>query len=106
VKDAVLSAMKSDQAQCTSVVSWGKLDSISQMAPMTSLTSGEMVKQQICLIGKLEDAIRQHERASAEKQLLKKNVKTKEEENKKLKSELIDNSLKLENKTTDTCSYK
>ena len=66
---------------------------------MTPLTNSEVVKQQTCLIGKLEDAIRQHERACIEKQLLEENVTTKEEENRKLKSEL--DSLK-QNKTTDT----
>ena len=57
------------------------------------------MKQQTSLIGKLEDAIRQHERACIKKQLLEENMKTKEEENKKLKNEL--DSLK-QNKTTDT----
>ena len=62
------------------------------------LTSGEVVKQQFSLIGKLEDAIRQHERACVEKQQLEENMKIMEEENKKLKDEL--DSLK-QNKTTE-----
>ena len=99
VKGTVLSAMRkevSDQAQCMSVVSQG---GNSQVASVTPLTSGELVKQQTCLIGKLADAIRQHERACVEKRILEENVTTKEEENRKLKSEL--HSLK-QNKTTDT----
>ena len=85
VKGAVLSAMRkeaSDQAQCMSVVTWGEN---SQVASVTPLTSGEVVKQQICLIGKLEDTIRQHERACVQKHILEENVTTKEEENRKLK---------------------
>ena len=87
VKDAVLSAMKkelTEQAQSMSMVVWGHN---SQVAPVT-LTSGEMVKKQTSVVGKLEDAIRQHERACAEKNILEENIKIKEEENKKLKSEL------------------
>jgi NADPH-dependent 7-cyano-7-deazaguanine reductase QueF-like protein len=105
VKDAVLSAMRkelSDQAaQCmsTSVVSWGRNSQMATGRTPLVLTSGEVVKQQTSLIGKLEDAIRQHERACVEKRVLKGNVKTKEEENKRLKNEL--DSLK-QNKTTDT----
>ena len=68
-----------------SVVSWGEN---SQVASVTPLTSVEVVKQQTCLIGKLEDAIRQHERACVEKCILEENVTTKEEENRKLRNEL------------------
>ena len=90
VRDALLSKMKKERAEqaakvstCMSMVVVGE----TQVAPITP-TRGEIVKQQTSLFGRLEDAIRQHERACAEKKLLEDSVKTKEEENKKLKNEL------------------
>ena len=96
VKDAVLLAMRQELlAKCMSVVSCGKS---SQVVSVTPLTSAEVVNQQTSLVGKLEEAIRKHERACVEKQQLEKNMKIMEEENKKLKDEL--DKLK-QNKITD-----
>ena len=106
IKDALLSAMKkevtmvTEQAKgstsCMAVVTWGQN---SQLTPLTQLTSGEVVKQQTSHFGKLEDAVRQHERACSEKKVLEESIKTKEEENRRLKKEL--DSLK-QNQTTDS----
>ena len=51
-------------------------------------TSGESVKHHNSLLGRLEDAIRQHERACSEKMALEKSVEAKERENQTLKAEL------------------
>ena len=57
------------------------------------------MKYQTSLFGKLEDSIRQHEHACAEKKLLEESLKSKEEENERLKYEL--EHLKLIHQITD-----
>ena len=102
MKDAVLSRMrerieKADDSTCMSGVVALRQQKF-QLAPITP-TSGELVKQQTSLFGKLEDSIRQHAQSCAEKRILEESMKTKVEENEKLKNEL--DSLK-QNQTTDT----
>ena len=103
MRDKLLSVIKkelTEQVECTSVVAMGHN---SQVVPgvTTPLTSGEIVKYQASLFGKLEDSIRQHEHACAEKKLLEERMKSKEEENERLKIEL--ERLKL-SQTTDTAT--
>ena len=50
--------------------------------------SKRCITQQECLFGRLEDSIRQHERACAEKRQLEEDLKSKSEEMEKLKHEL------------------
>ena len=54
-------------------------------------TIGEIMKQHTCVAGKTEDAIRQHERACAEKAALEETIQAKEKENEILKAELKKN---------------
>ena len=85
-----------EHGTCTSVVAMGQN---SQASLGTPLTSGEVMKYQTSLFGKLEDSIRQHEHACAEKELLEESLKSKEEENERLKYEL--EHLKLIHQKTD-----
>ena len=104
VRDKLLLAIKKElieQAECTSVIAMGQNSQLVAAQPGTPLTSGEIVKYQASLFGKLEDAIRQHEHACAEKKLLEERMKSKEEENERLKIEL--ENLKL-NQTADTAT--
>ena len=95
MRDALLSAMKKELTQqikattcaCMTIVTVEQ-GSQAQLAPVTQLTSGEVVKQHTSLFGKLEDAIRQHEHACAEKESLECSLNSKGEENESLKNEL------------------
>ena len=86
--------------QCTSVA-MGQNSQLVAARPVTPLTSGDIMKYQTSLFGKLEDSIRQHEHACAEKKVLEERMKSKEEENEKLKIEL--EHLKL-NRTAESNS--
>ena len=91
VRDKLLSVIKkelTEQAECTSVVAMGHNSQSVTTQPGIPLISEEIVKYQAFLFGKLEDSIRQYEHACAEKKLLEERMKSKEEENEGLKTEL------------------
>ena len=106
-KGSLLSAMKKECSDsCRSVVPFATDSQFSD-----PITSGEVIKLQTSLFGRLEDAIRQHERACAEKMMLEESIKSKEEENMRMKNKLdslknhtiTDSAINLENiRTTES----
>ena len=87
VKDKLILSMKGELSTCMSIIAVGKDSQMIHDQTRVS-TNGEIVKQQTFLFEKLENAIRQQKHAYAEKKVLEENIKSKEEENKKLKNEL------------------
>lgn len=87
VKDKLILAMKREVSTCMFIIAVGK-DSQMIHDQTHVITNGEIVKQQTFLFEKLESAIRQKEHAYAEKTVLEESIKSKEEENKRLKYEL------------------
>ena len=76
---------RKEPTDCTSLVS---VHNSSQTTPSTFSTAEELTVPINSVYGRLENAVRQHERACTEKAALKEELRSKEEENKKLKYEL------------------
>ena len=89
VKGSLLVPLKEEVSktsqECQSVVPFHVRHSAQSMA---LITNDEMVRQQTSFFGRLEDAIRKHERVCSEKAQLEENIKVKEQENWELKAEL------------------
>ena len=92
MKDSLLLPLKEEVSktiqECQSVVPFHARSAQS----LALITNEEMTRQQTSFFGRLEDAIRKHERVCNEKAQLEENIKVKEQENEELKAEL--NSLK------------
>ena len=88
VKGSLLVPLKEEVSktsqECQSVVPFRARSAES----LALITNDEMVRQQTSFFGRLEDAIRKHERVCSEKAQLEENIKLKEQENEDLKAEL------------------
>ena len=84
----ILSAMKKELTEISYTYKAMVPRGQTRAVPSATELSRRCVTQQDSLVGRLEDSIRQHERACAEKNRLEEDLKSKSQENEKLKNEL------------------